>query len=49
MKKPNPIRPLKLNSETIRTLSATKLIHVIGGDDTATRNVCSKECRTVNI
>ena len=49
MKKPNPLRPLKLNSETIRTLSSVNLAHVVGGDDTATRNVCSKECRTLNI
>jgi len=49
MKKPNPIRPLKLNRETIRTISSVNLTHVVGGDDTATRNVCSKECRTLYI
>jgi len=47
MKKNTQNRSLTLTTETVRTITAIDLTAAVGGDDTATRNVCSKECRKV--
>ena len=44
MKKNLTNRSLSLTTETVRTIAAIDLTRAAGGDDTATRNVCSKEC-----
>ncbi len=45
MIKRNQKQSLKLTTETVRTIAKSDLRTIAAGDDTATRNVCSKECR----